>query len=158
MCYRITIYSRMKVFINTCNVENCTHNSWMHKFILDLPNAKKISQIVCKERQQFWYPVIIFFIQSQNFLESLIRIGKERRLNSNCCLPEVIDGPSGAVVKNPSANTGDTGSIPGSGRSPGERNGNLLQCYCLENSMDRRAQQATVHGVTKTEHAYAALC
>ena len=50
--------------------------------------------------------------------------------------------PGGTVVKNLPANTGDTGdmgSIPGSGRSPGARNGNPLQYSCLENSMDRRA-------------------
>ena len=41
------------------------------------------------------------------------------------------------VVKNPPANTGDLGLIPGSGRSPGERNSNLLQCSCLENPIDR---------------------
>ena len=62
--------------------------------------------------------------------------------------------PDGRVVKNPSASAGDrrdTGSVPGSGRSPGEGNGNLLQYSCLENSMDRRAWQATVHGVTKSQ-------
>ena len=42
--------------------------------------------------------------------------------------------------------TGDTGSLSGSGRSPGVGNGTLLQCSCLENSMDRGAWQATVHG------------
>ena len=47
-------------------------------------------------------------------------------------------------------NTGDLGSIPGSGRSPGERNGNPLQYSCLENPMDRGAWQATVHGVAKS--------
>ena len=50
--------------------------------------------------------------------------------------------PGGAVVKNPPANVGDardTGSIPGWGRSPGEGNGNPLQYFCLENSMDREA-------------------
>ena len=41
------------------------------------------------------------------------------------------------VVKNLSANTGDTGSLPGSGRSPGEGNGTPLQYSCLENFMDR---------------------
>ena len=46
-------------------------------------------------------------------------------------------------------NAGDVGSIPGSGRSPGEGNGNSLQYSCLENSMDRGAWWATVHGVTK---------
>ena len=46
-------------------------------------------------------------------------------------------------------NAGDMGSIPGSGRSPGEGNGNSLQYSCLENSMDRGAWWATVHRVTK---------
>ena len=57
------------------------------------------------------------------------------------------------VVKNLPASAGDirdAGSIPGSGRSPREGNGNPLQCSCLENSMDRGAWQATVHGVTKS--------
>ena len=45
---------------------------------------------------------------------------------------------------------GDPGSISGSGRSPGEGNGNLLQYYCLENPMDRRAWWATAHGVAKS--------
>ena len=56
------------------------------------------------------------------------------------------------MVKNPPASAGDAGdvgSIPGLGRSPGEGDGNLLQYSCLENSMDRRALWATVHGVTK---------
>ena len=47
-------------------------------------------------------------------------------------------------------NEGDLSSIPGSRRSPGEENGNPLQYSCLENPMDRRAWQATVHGVTKS--------
>ena len=46
------------------------------------------------------------------------------------------------MVKSASANAGDTGLIPGLGRSPGEVNGNLLQCPCLENSMDRGTWQA----------------
>ena len=64
------------------------------------------------------------------------------------------------MVKNLSASTGDTGLIPKSGRSPRGGNGNSLQCSCLENSMDRRAWWATVHGTTKiqtrlTEHIVA---
>ena len=47
-------------------------------------------------------------------------------------------------------NVGDPGLIPGSGRSPGEGNGNPLQYFCLENSMDRGAWLATVQGVTKS--------
>ena len=49
-----------------------------------------------------------------------------------------------------SCSAGDLGSIPGSGRSPGEGNGNPLQYSGLENPMDRGAWQATVHGVTKS--------
>ena len=65
--------------------------------------------------------------------------------------------PGGSVVKNSPANAGDagdagdTGSIPGSGRSPGGGHGNPLQYSCLENSMDRGAWRATVHGVTKSQ-------
>ena len=57
--------------------------------------------------------------------------------------------PGSSVVKNPSANAGDPGLIPGLGRSRGEGNGNSLQCSCLGNPMDRGAWQATVHGVAK---------
>jgi len=45
--------------------------------------------------------------------------------------------------------TGELGSTPGSGRSSGEGNGNPFQHSCLENSMDRGAWWATVHGITK---------
>ena len=58
------------------------------------------------------------------------------------------------VVKNTPTNTGnlrDAGSIPGSGRSPGEGNGNPLQYSCLGNSTGRGALQATVHRVTKSQ-------
>ena len=54
------------------------------------------------------------------------------------------------VVKNQSANAGDTGSIPGLGRFPGEGNGNPLQCSCLENPIDRETWQSTVHGVIES--------
>ena len=55
--------------------------------------------------------------------------------------------PGGSVVKNLPANVGDTTSIPGWGRSPGEGNGNPLPYSCLGSPMDRGAWQATVHGV-----------
>ena len=58
------------------------------------------------------------------------------------------------LVKNLPANAGDirdSGSIPGSGRSPGEEHGNPLQYSCLENPMDRGAWWATVSGVTESD-------
>ena len=57
-------------------------------------------------------------------------------------------------VKNLLASAGDVrdmGSIPGSGRSPGGRNGSPLQYSCLENSMDRGSYWATVHGFSKSQ-------
>ena len=57
--------------------------------------------------------------------------------------------PSGSGGKEFACNAGDKGSIPGSGRAPGEGNGNLLHYSCLKNPMDRGAWQGTVHGVTK---------
>ena len=63
-----------------------------------------------------------------------------------------MEFPGSATGKNLLADTGkpgDAGSIPGSGRSPGERNGNPLQSSCLGNPTDRGAWWATVTGVTK---------
>ena len=54
------------------------------------------------------------------------------------------------MIKNPPANAGDMGSILRLGRSPGEGNGNQFHYSCLENTMDRRASWATVHGVVKS--------
>ena len=58
------------------------------------------------------------------------------------------------MVKNPPANTGaagDTGLIPGSGRSPRGGNGHPLQYSCQDNPMDRGAWQAAVHGVEESD-------
>ena len=57
----------------------------------------------------------------------------------------------GSTVKNPPANAGDASSIPGSGRTPGEGNGNQLQYFCLGNPMDREASWTTVHGVAELD-------
>ena len=58
--------------------------------------------------------------------------------------------PGGSEVKASAPNAGGLGSIPGSRRSPGERNGNPFQYSCLENPMDGGAWWATVHGVAKS--------
>ena len=67
--------------------------------------------------------------------------------------------PGGSDAKEPACNEGDLDLIPGSGRSPGEGNGNPLQYSCLENPMDRGAWRATVHGVitesdTTNQHSH----
>ena len=62
----------------------------------------------------------------------------------------VSDFPVVSEGKVSICNAGDLGSIPGSGRSPGEGNGTPLQYYCLENPMDGGAWWAAVHGVAKS--------
>ena len=72
--------------------------------------------------------------------------------------------PDGTVIKDPQANAGDTGLIPGLGTSPGEGNGNPCQYFCLGNPMDRGAWWAvTFHGVEKgqtqlSDYAYTHNC
>ena len=60
--------------------------------------------------------------------------------------------PGCSVVKNPPANIGDLGSIPGSGRASREGNGYPLQYSCQENFMDRGVRWAIVHGVARVRH------
>ena len=60
-----------------------------------------------------------------------------------------MDVPGGSDGKESACSAGDPGSIPGSGRTSGERNSNPLQYSCLENPVDRGAWRATVLGVTK---------
>ena len=68
----------------------------------------------------------------------------------------VLQGfPNGSHSKESACTTRDQCSIPGSGRSAGEGNGNLLQYSCLENAMDSRAWWATVHGVQRVRHNWA---
>ena len=69
----------------------------------------------------------------------------------NIFLANDLGSPGGSVVENLPANAGDSGWIPGWGKSPGGKNGNPLQYSSLGNLMDRGAWWATVHGVTKSQ-------
>ena len=60
--------------------------------------------------------------------------------------------PGGSEVKASASNAGDLGSIPGSGRSPGEGNGNLLQYSCLENPMDGKPSKLQSTGLQRVGH------
>ena len=66
--------------------------------------------------------------------------------------------PGGSDGKASAYNAGDPGSIPGSGRSPGEGNGNPLQYSCLENPMDQGAWWATIHGVAESRTQLSDFC
>ena len=71
------------------------------------------------------------------------------KINDTC---SPLSFPYGSVSKESACKAGDPGSIPGMERSPGEGNGNPLQYSCLENSVDRGAWRATVHGVARVGH------
>ena len=73
-----------------------------------------------------------------------------RLMQVYCCLVM----KSGSEVKASVWNAGDPGSIPGSGRSPGERNGNPLQCSCLQNPRDGEAWLAAVYGFAQSWTQY----
>ena len=81
-----------------------------------------------------------------------IKIENWKNINE-MLVASILSFPSGSDNKESACNAGDPGSIPGSERSPGEGNGNPLHYSCLENSMDRGAWQATVHGVTELNTA-----
>ena len=65
-------------------------------------------------------------------------------------VPISLGLPGGSDSKESACNAGDLGLIPGLGRCPAEGNSNPLHYSCLENSMDRGAWQATLHGVSET--------
>ena len=75
----------------------------------------------------------------------LLALRNKRNLATSRGLPYSSDGKESACK------AGDPGSIPRSGRYPGERNGNWLQYSCLGNPMERGAWTATVHGVAKSQ-------
>ena len=87
-------------------------------------------------------PICVDFDKQTHWATVYIFIFKVGYLSKSICLDE--GSQVAQMVKNTPANAGDVGLIPGSGRSPGEGNGNPLQYSCLENPMDRGAWQTTV--------------
>ena len=90
-----------------------------------------------------WWAAIYAVAQSRT------RVKRLSSSSSSICIKLNMSSPSGSVVKNLPANAGNVCSVPGSRRFPGKGNGKPLRSSCLENSMDRGAWWATVHGVTK---------
>ena len=85
------------------------------------------------------------------FLESSLMNNNPHTPNFVFYLVPVLKVSGGSEGKESASNVGDPCSIPGSERSPGEGNGNPLQCSCLENPMDRGALWAMVHGVARSQ-------
>ena len=83
----------------------------------------------------------------------MVKISRVRKIpwrRDRLPTPVFLGFPGGSDVKESACNAGDPGSISGSGRSSEEKNGYPLQYSCLENSIDRGAWWATVHGVAKS--------
>ena len=94
-----------------------------------------------------WQPTPVFLPGESQGWGSLVGCHLWGRTESDTTgVTQQQDFPSGSAIKSPPANVGDLGSIPGSGRSPGEWNDNPLQYSCLGSPMDRRAWRATIHG------------
>ena len=85
-----------------------------------------------------------------------MKSGKDKEISQrndkrHSCTKETVGFPDGSAVKNPPANAGDLGSIPGLDISSGKGNGTPIQYSCLRNPTDREAWQAIVHGVAKSQ-------
>ena len=101
------------------------------------------------QRHFFHNSHLCIFILNLQVIISFSRWEKKKEALDSC-----TGFPRGSVVKNPPASAGDAGDvglIPGSGRSPGGGHGNPSQYSCLQNSMNRGAWQAMVHGVAKSQ-------
>ena len=101
--------------------------------------------VLSEEKNTFFPPLILKTWESQE-----VKKNEEGKVCPDRYLGSPLDFPGGSDGKASAYNTGDPGSIPGSGRSPGEGNGNPLQCSCLEKPMDGGAWWATVHGAAKS--------
>ena len=112
---------------------------------LDTPEIDYNWQVITFIINFYLYKMYKFSISSQQLITSLWVW--EGGLGIKCSLLRLS-----SVGKEPACSAGYLGSTPGSGRSPGEGNGNALQYSCLENPMDRGAWQATVHRVTRVGH------
>ena len=91
----------------------------------------------------------LFTLPSELMLQ-ISKCLKVKKIRNYCPVMDCMGFPGDSVVKKLPAKHGDLGSIPGSGSSPGEENGNPLQYSCLGNTMDRGAWRTTVHGVTRS--------
>ena len=106
----------------------CIHTQLIYACICIYSFIHSVYTLICMSLQLHCYNIIIY-LQPK---------------------PAIILGfPGGSMVKNLSGNAGDVGLVPGSGRSPGEGNGNPLQYSSQGNLRDRRAWQASVHGFAK---------
>ena len=103
-------------------------------------------------KTNIWKVTLMYPFPAQKYSWIIIRFYSERSMKFHSLSTlDLFDFPGGSEGKASACNVGDPGLIPGSGRSPGEGNGNPLQYSCLENPTDGGAWWAAVHGVTESE-------
>ena len=121
-----------------------THDNSTHLWFIE--RWASGAALVKRSREQFYKTILTSDITYKFVgLQDHVQVQHNNRLGlTELELPWCSEG------KESVSNAGDSSSVPGLGRSPGEGNGNLLQYSCLENPMDRGAWQATVHGVAKS--------
>ena len=139
---------------------SCTHRRWpsKHKGERKTEAAEVNTHITSLIELKYIQNVVRYYFRNADTVGKILREIKGSKLWLSL---EPRASPCGSNGKELARSTGDTrdvSSIPGSGKFPGEGNGNPLQYSCLRNPMDRGAWQATVHGVAKswtqlTEHA-----
>ena len=126
--------------------------SFLTSHIHQINTFRKVSSRskgITKLSSQFY---IIFSLRMPGEQKSNLNRWSKFSLGNQIVLSFNLDFPSGSNSKtSPALNAGDWGLIPGSGRSPGEGNGNPIQYSCLEYPMDGGAWQATVHGVAESD-------
>ena len=112
--------------------------------------CRKYTKIIqkCYLRAEFQGFILFFIILLEYFYNEHVNFNDYMIIYDYITKSQVF--PGGSVSKESTCDLGEPGSIPGSGRSPGEGNGNPLQYSCLENPKDRGAWWATVHGVTQS--------
>ena len=104
-----------------------------------------------REDVRFWKLTTKYPVEHKYQATCYLLVGKIPWRRDQLPTPVFLGFHGGSDHKEFACNMEDLGSIPGLGGSPGEGNGYPLHCSCLENSMDRGAWQATVHGVAKSQ-------
>ena len=118
-----------------------------------LCNAGELASVLGQEDppgKGKWQPTPVFLPGESHGHRSLVGYSPQGHKELRHDWSDLAGFPGSSDGKASAYNAGGLGSIPGSGRSPGERNGNPLQYSCLENPMDQGAWWATVHRVAKS--------
>ena len=153
----------MTIFLKAVSLQNfisiiCKYQKWQNiHWREDISLIMKIisNRLLDKKQTIKTFRLIFYFYLMKGQQRESIRIQRGSPMLFFCCILRMylyfhLAGfPDGSDVKESSQDAGDTGSIPGSGTSPGEGNGYPLQHFCLENPVDRVAWRVTDHGVTK---------